>query len=89
MPVCPVKRTSGNRRIIFFRIAASIAVLTIISVVYVFLEKNKSVVKLAENSVRSPELEIIMSQPIKEQPSKNITEDIRKTVQEKNNIQLL
>jgi len=79
-----VKRTSGNRRIIFFRIAASIAVLMIISVVYVFLEKNKSVVKLAENSVRSPELEIIMSQPIKEQPSKNITEDIRKTVQEKN-----
>ena len=78
-----VKRTSGNRRIIFFRIAASIAVLTIISVVYVFLEKNKSVVKLAENSVRSPELEIIMNEPLTEHLTRDKTEENKKTVQAK------
>lgn len=78
-----MKRTSGKRRIIFLRIAASIAVLMIISTVYLYLEKNKSVEKLAENSVPSPELKIIMGEPLTEQVNRNITEDKKGTVQKK------
>lgn len=78
-----MKRTSGKRRIIFLQIAASIAVLMIISTVYLYLEKNKSVEKLAENSVPSPELKITIGEPLTEQVNRNITEDKKGTVQKK------
>jgi hypothetical protein len=77
------KRTSGKRRLIYFRIAASIAVLMIISTVYIFLEKNKTTEKLADNSVPPPELKIIMGEPLTEQVSRDVTEKYKETTQDK------
>jgi hypothetical protein len=77
------KRTSGKRRLIFLRIAASIAVLTLISTVYIFLEKNKTTEKLADNSVPPPELKIIMGEPLTEQVSRDVTEKYKEATQDK------
>lgn len=76
-------RTSGKRRLIFLRIAASIAVLMIISTVYIFIEKNKTTEKLADNSAPPPELKIIMGEPLTVQVSRDMTEKKKGTAQDK------
>jgi len=59
-------RISGRQRIIYYRIAASIAVLMIISSVFIIINKNKpSARELAENGVQIP-LEIPESKVIEE-----------------------
>ncbi|MDQ1332863.1 MAG: hypothetical protein QG576_898 [Bacteroidota bacterium] len=58
------KRTSNNRRVIIYRIAASIAVLMVISSVYFLAERNRSKEKTAEIALNQTPLEIRRSEPI-------------------------
>jgi hypothetical protein len=59
------KRISSNRRVIIYRIAASIAVLMVISSVYFLAERNRSKEKTAEIALNQTPLEIRRSEPIK------------------------
>jgi outer membrane biosynthesis protein TonB len=56
-------RTSGNRRIILYRIAAGVAVLTIISALVIYIEKDKNIIQIAINTIQIPEAEILKSPP--------------------------
>jgi hypothetical protein len=52
------KRTARGRKIIFFRIAASVAILMLISMLLIYIGKDKSSKQLAENSVEAPKEEV-------------------------------
>ncbi len=51
------KRVSGRRRIIYYRIAASIAALMIISSVYLFLDRNKPAGEISKDAVAPSKME--------------------------------
>jgi hypothetical protein len=55
------RRTSGNRKIIFYRIAASVAVLLTLTTVYMLLHKSE----VPNTSVEPVRLEISRSEPVK------------------------
>jgi outer membrane biosynthesis protein TonB len=59
-------RTAGRKRIIIYRVAASIAILMMISTLFIFIGRNNSVKKLADNSIQSQELKVTESQPLTE-----------------------
>jgi hypothetical protein len=65
------KRESKNRRVLLYGIAASIAVLLMISSVFVFIERGKPGVRIAENQTKSGPLEIAMNEPIILPPGKS------------------
>jgi hypothetical protein len=69
-------RTAGKRRSMVYRIAASLAVLIGISAIFILIEKNKMVNRLADNSGQSKTIEIINSKPLREPVLKDaLTED--------------
>jgi hypothetical protein len=53
-----------KQRFVFYRIAASIAVLMILSAVYLFVSKNKTDTQLAQNNVKPETIEIVKNQPV-------------------------
>lgn len=59
-------RTAGRQRILIYRIAASIAILMMISTLFVFIGRNRSGKKLADNSTQPFELKITESPPLTE-----------------------
>lgn len=59
-------RTAGKQRLMVYRIAASLAVLIGISAIFILIEKNKMVNRLADNSGQSKTIEIINSKPLTE-----------------------
>ena len=57
-------RTVGKQRFMVYRIAASLLVLIGISALFILIEKNKTVNRLADNSGQSKKIEIINSKPL-------------------------
>ena len=57
-------RTASKQKLIFYRIAASVAILMMISTIYIYIGKNKTGNNLADNSVQPKTLEINKSQPV-------------------------
>src|SRR5512133_1345465 len=66
-----------KQRFVFYRIAASIAVLMILSAVYVFVSKNKPEKQLSQNSAKPETFEIIKNQPV-EAPADSEVPDTQK-----------
>ena len=60
------KRITGRRRIIYYRIAASIAVLMIISSVYLLIDRNKPAGELSKDAVAPARKEAIDSKKTSE-----------------------
>jgi TonB family protein len=60
------KRVINHQRLLFYRIAASVAVLMIVSSVFIIIEKNKSPEKIAANINKPESLEISESLPVTE-----------------------
>jgi TonB family protein len=53
-----------KQRFVFYRIAASIAVLMILSAIYVFVSKNKPEKQLSQNSAKPETFEVTKNQPV-------------------------
>jgi hypothetical protein len=64
-------RISHRSGMVYFRVAASVAVLMILSSVYIVIEKNKSSKELSSISVPKAQVEIIEPEKIKEPESKD------------------
>jgi len=64
-------KTTRRKGFVYYRIAASVAVLMIISTVFIILERNNSWKQLAETTVQSETFEIYEVQPIKEPAAKD------------------
>lgn len=60
-----------RQKFLVYRIAASIAVLMVISTLFIFIEKNKTEKQLADNSIQSKTPEITKSQPVAEPVAKD------------------
>jgi TonB family protein len=67
-------RISGRERVMYYRIAASIAVLMIISSVFVIIDRNKPAGELSKKAAIQTPVEVPESEAIKEQPEKNKNE---------------
>jgi TonB family protein len=67
-------RTARKQRILIYRIAASIAILMMISTLFVFIGKNRSGEKLADNSIQPYEFKITKNRPLTEPISENRSE---------------
>ena len=66
-----IKRRVGKRdRIIYYRIAASVAVLMIVSSVFIVIERKSTPKQIASNTERTESLEITESGPITEPAEK-------------------
>lgn len=76
-------KTVRKQRFMVYRIAASIAVLMMISTVFILIEKNKTVKQLADNSFQSETLEIVKSQPITEPAAKDVASEKPVVIEEK------
>jgi hypothetical protein len=80
-------RTSGRRSFMFYRIAASVAILVAVSSVFIILEKSRSSKQVAINTLEPPVLEISRSKPITESeakavlPERQVITEKRKSVQ--------
>jgi TonB family protein len=68
------KRISGRERVMYYRIAASIAVLMIISSVFIIINRNKPAGELSKKAAIQTPVEMPESETIKEQPEKNKNE---------------
>ena len=64
-------KISHKHRFLFYRIAASIAILMVISTIFILTENNRSIKKTADNSPKSELLEIAENKPIFELPAKS------------------
>jgi len=64
------KKTSGRSGYIIFRIAASIAILIAVSAIFVFIDKGRQPVQLAEIPIQSPKAEAPDDQPAAEPAAK-------------------
>jgi len=64
-------RTRIRQRIIYYRIAASVAVLMIISSVFIIIQLNKPEVLISENTINEPQLEISKPSAYKEPKTKD------------------
>jgi TonB family protein len=60
------KRTERRQRIFIYRIAASIAILMMISTLFLFIGKNKSGEKLADTSIQPNEFKVTKNLPLTE-----------------------
>jgi TonB family protein len=58
------KRIDGKQSNMIYRIAASVAVLMVISSVFIMVEKNRSVTQLSQKTVPSETFEIIKDKPL-------------------------
>jgi outer membrane biosynthesis protein TonB len=78
-------RTARGKKVIIYQIAASVAILMMISTLFIYIEKNKATKQLANNSVQTPESNVTLSQPSTEpankdfNPEKIITDTKQKT----------
>jgi TonB family protein len=78
-------RTTRRQKFMVYRIAASIAILMMISTIFIFIGKNKTGKNLADNSVQPQTLEIKKSQPVpgpvvKDEVSENqVAKAVKKT----------
>ena len=68
-------RTIRRQRFIYYRIAASVAVLMVISSIFIIVERNKPSKQLAETSGKSEALEITIDQPLTEHAQKTETSE--------------
>jgi hypothetical protein len=59
-------RTARRQRLLIYRIAASIAILMVISTLFVFVGKNRSGKKLADNSIQPNEFKVTKNLPLTE-----------------------
>jgi hypothetical protein len=67
-----IKKRSGRRnRFMVYRIAASIAVLMIISSIFIIVERNRSVKQLSVTKAETKSLEIPLNKPLTKQTAKN------------------
>ena len=60
-------RTAKKQRFMVYRIAASVAVLMVISTIFIVIDRNKTSKQLTVNSVRSEKMPIIKEQPAEKQ----------------------
>jgi TonB family protein len=81
-------RISHRSGMVYFRVAASVAVLMILSSVYIVIEKNKSSKELSSISVPKAQLEIIETEKIKEPESKDEATIPEKKVDQKAEFQV-
>lgn len=58
------KRVSRRQRFIFYRIAASIAVLMVISTLFIIIERNRSPVRITSSTDQAKPLDITESEPV-------------------------
>jgi hypothetical protein len=76
-------RTARNQRKIIYRLVASIAIVMTISTLYIFIGRNKSGIKLADNSIQAPELQIAKRQPLTEPEVKENRSGVQKALTKK------
>ena len=76
-------RTARRQKLIIYRIAASIAILMMITTIFIFIEKNKPSKQIAQNSVQAPVPEITKSQPSAEPAKKDISPEKKFMIAEK------
>jgi len=65
-------RTNRGKKVIVNRIAASVAILMMISSLFIYIEKDKATKQLAYNSVQTQKNEVTLSQPAAESTKKDI-----------------
>jgi len=75
-------RTGGGRKVIIYRIAASVAILMMISTLFIYIEKNKATKQLAYNSVQTPKDEVTLSQPSAKSTKKDLNQEKAITITE-------
>jgi TonB family protein len=75
--------TAGKQRFMVYRIAASLVVLIGITALFILIEKNKTVNRLADNSGESKKIEIINSKPITESVAEDAITETRASSPEK------
>jgi hypothetical protein len=63
-------KVSGRKRFMVYRIAASIAVLMVISTVFIIIERNKPAKQLSKIAMQTEALEITKNQPLTESATK-------------------
>jgi TonB family protein len=68
-------RINRRQRFMYYRLAASVAVLMVISTIYIIVEKNKPSKQLAETAVQTEALEITETQPLTEPVAKDISSE--------------
>ena len=78
------KRTGGNQRIIWYRIAASVAVLMILSAIFIITDKREEPEQLAYSPAEQKKVEI---QILKEEPVKESLEYAALPVEEKQKVE--
>ena len=69
-------RVIRRQRFIYYRIAASIAILMVISSIFIIVEKNKSTNQTDTAYIDKGPLEIVISQPIAGQSAKTVIQKI-------------
>jgi TonB family protein len=67
-------RTNRNKRIIFYRIAASVAVLALLSALYLYIGNNRNINQLADNTIKINTPEAIKGPQVPSEPKKDINE---------------
>lgn len=65
-------RTSRRQRFVYYRIAASVAVIMIISSIFIIVERNKPAKQLAETTVQTEALKITENQPLIQPIAKDV-----------------
>lgn len=80
------KRTNRKTRVAYYRIAATVAILTALSVIFLLTNDIKTVNQIADNTDRKEILEIEMSQPITDSEANEMISDEPKTEERKKGI---
>jgi TonB family protein len=65
-------RTSKNKRIIFYRIAATVAVLALLSALYLYIGNNRNINRLADNTININAPEAIKAPQAPSEPKKDM-----------------
>jgi TonB family protein len=78
-------RTHG-RRFTFYRIAASVAVLMVISTLFIFIERNRSVKQPGESAVQIKPFEIIKQGPVRQSVAENTKPEAAGKITEKKEV---
>jgi TonB family protein len=76
-------KTSGKKGFIYYRIAASVAVLMVISTIFILVERNKPEDQLAELEKTSEPFEVAREEPVMEQIAENIKSKTTSGIAEK------
>jgi len=76
-------RTSGKKRFVYFRIAASVAVLMIISTIFIIVDLKESEDQLTISENKSTSFEIIINEPFTMPLAENIRKDEKSIISDK------